>query len=147
MKLFLKFTGFICLLFPLLFSCKELSKQEKFQEIITSDQYHIRLHHYGGITGYSTKLYKVQTGKYPILIQDEGTKYQTYIRLSNTRHALMDTFLTHSISSHNPNKIMRGGCMFMDQKYDFINGKYSIQLKPNHIAVDAFNELIDEFSY
>ena len=142
-----KFLILILLFSPLLFSCKELSKQEKFEIIISSDEYYIREHYFGGIAGRIVSMYKVKTGEYPMMIREEGTDYQTYIDLerSNKIIALMDTFLITVIRSDDPDKHVYGGCMFHDAKYDFINSRYSIELKPELKSVRAFDKLRKEF--
>lgn len=134
----------ICLLalFTLVTSCHKIDNA-KLDQMLNSDELYIQKNTYGGIAGYYEQHFHLKKGDYEaLLIIDEGTDYQTFIRMEKKKE-LLRMFLREAFASNDPNKSMSNSCVTgVDHEYIIKNNWTSLILRPNEKSDSIFNLIL-----
>ncbi len=121
----------------------QVNENEKFDSILNSQDIFIQKNTYGGLIGYQSNYFHLKQGQYePLLIINEGTDYQTFIRMEN-KNELFKSFLKVAYQTNTPNKEMHTTCIGgYDSEYIIVAGYTSLKLKPDRACDSIFNLII-----
>jgi hypothetical protein len=124
-------------------SCNKL-EEEKFNQILNSDNLEIQVNGYGGIAGYfEQKLYLKKNEFESLIIIDKGTDYQTFVRVDNDRKLLKE-FITEAYKTNEPDKKYISSCIGgIDYEYILQSGFTKLKLKPNRKCDSIFGLIMN----
>jgi len=129
----------------LIFSSCTLSDEEKLDKILNSEELTIQQNTYGGIAGYYEQVFNLKKGEYEsLLIIDEGTDYQTFVRMDEKKE-LLKSFIKDAYESNNPNKEMSNSCVTgIDSEYILKSGWTTLKVRPDKKCDSIFNLIVYE---
>lgn len=129
----------------LAFSSCSKTDEQKLETILNSDELTIQQNTYGGIAGYSEQIFKLKKGEYELLlIIDEGTDYQTFVRMDEKKE-LLKSFIRDAYENNNPNKEMSNSCVTgIDSEYILKSGLTTLKLRPDEKCDSIFNLIVYE---
>ena len=127
----------------LIFSSCSKTDEEKLNTILNSEELTIQQNTYGGIAGYSEQIFNLKKGQYEsLLIIDEGTDYQTFVRMDEKKE-LLKSFIRNAYESNTPNKEMSNSCVTgIDSEYILKSGWTTLKLRPNAKCDSIFNLIV-----
>ncbi len=110
----------------------------KLMKVLKSDDFHIKRVIYGGIGGRGESNYHYISQKYDtLLIMDEGTNYQEFVKLTSEKRNKLKQYLIESFKSHDPNNVLMGSCMNFETEIQLRSGFNLIYLKPINDDFDS----------
>jgi len=124
-------------------SCSK-SEEEKFNQILNSDNLEIQINGYGGIAGYfEQKLYLKKNDIESLIIIDKGTDYQTFVRVDDDRKLLKE-FITEAYKTNVPEKKYISSCIGgIDYEYILKSGFNKLELKPSRKCDSIFGLIMN----
>ncbi|CAL2082890.1 conserved hypothetical protein [Tenacibaculum dicentrarchi] len=123
-------------------SCNK-SEEEKFNQILNSENLEIQINGYGGIAGYfEQKLYLKKNEFESLIIIDKGTDYQTFVRIDNERKLLKE-FIVEAYKTNEPDKKHISSCIGgIDYEYILKSGLTKLKLKPSRKCDSIFDLIL-----
>ncbi|MBL3659004.1 hypothetical protein [Fulvivirga sediminis] len=136
----------ISFLMILMLAACVVPNEKRLDKIINAQELRIQLNTYGGFAGYSEQNYHLKKSDYEnLLIIDEGTDYQTFIRMDEEKKQLLKQFLEEAYKSNDPDKEMSNSCMTgIDTEYIVRSGLTKLRLVPNEKSDSLFWMMVDE---
>lgn len=123
-------------------SCS-MTDEEKIARILSSDELYIQQNTYGGLAGYHEQYFHIKQSEYEgLMIIDEGTDYQTFVRMDEKRE-LLKAFLKEAVESTDSEKTMSNSCVTgIDSEYIIKSGLTKLTLRPNAKCDSIFNLIV-----
>jgi hypothetical protein len=123
-------------------SCS-MTNDEKLDKILNSEEIFIQQNTYGGIAGYYEQEFHLKKGEYEtLLILDEGTDYQTFIRMEDKK-GILKSFINEAYKTDKPNRKMSNSCMTgIDSEYILKSGLTTLKLRPDEKCDSIFGLII-----
>ena len=127
----------------LTFSSCSMTDEEKLDEILNSEELTIQQNTFGGIAGYYEQTFHLKKGEYEsLLLIDEGTDYQTFVRMDEKKE-LLKLFIREAYESNNPNKKMSNSCLTgIDSEYILKSGWTTVTLRPDEKCDSIFSLIV-----
>ena len=122
-----------------------MSDEEKLKKILNSDDMYIQLNISGGIGGYSVQKFHLKKGEIEsLLIINEGTDYQTFVRMED-RENLLKLFIQEAVRTNKPDREMSNSCVTgVDSEYILKSGFTVLKLRPDKRCDSIFELLINK---
>ncbi len=121
-----------------------MKDEEKLDKILNSEELTIQQNTFGGITGYYEQIFHLKKGEYEsLLLIDEGTDYQTFVRIQEKKE-LLKLFIRKAYESNNPDKKMSNSCLTgINSEYIIRSGWTTLTLRPDEKCDSIFSLIVD----